>query len=70
MAIEMMQAAQDGDDYEKILRVHQRFQHEGCTACGTKAPNAPELEGELLVSLPEGLAARLTSLESRKNPEE
>jgi hypothetical protein len=39
MAIEMMQAVQDGDGYEESLHVHQRyqrFQHDGCAACGTK----------------------------------
>jgi hypothetical protein len=65
MAIEMMQAAQDGDGYEEILNVHRRFQHEACTACGTKAQNAPELAKKLLAGVPESLAARFAA--SRKS---
>ena len=37
MAIEMMQAAQADGSYEESLHIHQCFQHDGCTACGTKA---------------------------------
>jgi hypothetical protein len=65
MSIEMMQAAQDGDCYEESLNVHRRFQHEGCTACGANAQNAPELAKKLLVGVPEGLAARIAA--SRKS---
>jgi hypothetical protein len=65
MAIEMMQAAQDGDGYEESLNVHRRFQHEGCTACGATVQNAPELAKKLLVGVPEGLAARFAA--SRKS---
>ena len=65
MAIEMMQAARDGDGYEESLNVHRRFQHEGCTACGTKPQNAPELARKLMVCVPESLAARFAA--SRKS---
>jgi hypothetical protein len=65
MAIEMMQAAQDGYGYEDSLEVHRRFHHDGCAACGTKAREAPELARKLLVGFPEGLAARLAA--SRKS---
>jgi hypothetical protein len=61
MAIEMMQAVQDGHDYEETLHVHQRFQHDGCAACGTKAQNAPELARKSLAGVPENLAARLAA---------
>jgi hypothetical protein len=37
MAIEMMQAGQADGSYEGSLHVHQCFQHDACTPCGTKA---------------------------------
>jgi hypothetical protein len=35
LAIEMMQAAEAGGEYEESLLIHQRFQHDKCAACGT-----------------------------------
>jgi hypothetical protein len=65
MAIEMMQAAQNGDGYEASVHVHQRFQHDECAACGTKTQNPPELATKLQAEVPEGPAVRLAA--SRKS---
>ena len=65
MAIEMMQAAQNGDGYEESLHVHRSFQHDGCAACGSKPQNEPELANKKLAGVPEGIAPRLAA--SRKS---
>jgi hypothetical protein len=59
VAIEMIQAGQDGGVYDDTLHAHRRFQHENCSACGTAAQNAPEAPPKIRTGASEGPLANV-----------